>query len=159
MHNSSHGMHEAIHKWTPGLHCRHAHANQTESKSHNLHSMLVSLDCILWSFFSSKCICYSEPYEGLLSAAAWGHFWGKPEGGPGTSRCYGNQQRQSPWQQSHSALSSLALSSPIHHATRVRIPKLNECGHVCLWIPNRIATLINSRLNVFIYEERAVCQL
>lgn len=74
--------------------------------------------------FSLQHICYSEPYEGLLSAAAWGHLWGESESGPGTGRCHGDKQRQSPWQQSCSALSSLALSPTIHHATRVRITKL-----------------------------------
>lgn len=76
------------------------------------------------AFFSLQHISNSEPYEGVLSAAAWGHLWGESESGPGTGRCHGDQQRQSPWQQSCSPLSSLALSSTIHHATRVRITKL-----------------------------------
>lgn len=71
-------------------------------------------------------ICFSEPYEGLLSAAAWGHFWGKSESGLGTSRRHGNQQRQSPWQQSCGAVSPLAVPSSIYHATRVRITKTTD---------------------------------
>lgn len=72
---------------------------------HTLTKLKVSLLCVSLQFghvsrveffffiliFSSLQICSSEPYEGLLSATARGHFWGQPESGLGTSCSHGDQ--------------------------------------------------------------------
>lgn len=84
--------------------------------------------CPIWS---------SEPYEGLLSAATRGHLRGEPESGPGTGCGDGDQQRQSPRQQSGGPLPPLALSSTLDNATRVKTNLRSQMLHIVVYLTNQ----------------------